>query len=358
MNGSILYSQLKIFHFPEKLRSLTRESASVEPPLHVRIKPTNLCNQHCWYCSYRADALQLGKEMNPRDSIPREKMLEIIGDLEQMGAGAVTFSGGGEPLVYPHMTAVLERIVTGGKLKFAFITNGINLKDGLSEIIGAHGSWVRISVDGWDDGSYGAYRGVASGQWSRLMKNIETFTRTRNGCLLGVYIIVDEKNGPHLYDMVRRYRDLGVNSVKVYGVVMSDDVGRNNAYHARFFDAVKEQSMKAKTLLQDADFQVNDAYNYQAGNFEKTYGWCPYAQITPVIAADLCVYSCHDKAYTEGGRLGSIREQRFRDFWLADKEKFFRIDPRRDCRHHCMVNPQNHLILEYLNLHRGHLEFL
>src|SRR5208283_2551031 len=100
---ALLYTKMKVFHFQDKLDSLPLESGRILPPLHIRIKPTNACNHNCWYCAYKAEGLQLGKDMDKRDRIPREKMLEIIADLAEMGVKAVTFSGGGDPFVYPHL---------------------------------------------------------------------------------------------------------------------------------------------------------------------------------------------------------------------------------------------------------------
>ncbi len=65
-----LYTPYKIFHFPEKLHSLPREGVATTAPLHIRIKPTNLCGHHCWYCAYKAKDLDLGAEMVERDQIP------------------------------------------------------------------------------------------------------------------------------------------------------------------------------------------------------------------------------------------------------------------------------------------------
>ncbi len=358
MEKSYIYSQVKVFHFPEKINSLPVDRVEIRPPVHVRIKPTNRCNQHCYYCSYREDNLQLGKGMNLNDIIPKEKLFEIAEDLGEMGTKAVTLSRGGEPLTHPHILELLRRIVSTSKLKFAFITNGINLKGEVADLIASHGSWIRISVDGWDDKSYSEYRHVPAGQWSRLIENIKRFSGMRGKCLLGVYIIVDDKNAVHTYDMIRLYKELGANSVKVYGVVLSDDGSANNSYHEKIYHDVREQIDKAKMELEDEAFQVYDAYHFQSGNFKKGYNWCPYIQITPVIGADLKVYSCHDKAYTEGGLLGDIRYSRFRDFWMQGKEKFFRICPENDCNHHCMVNQQNKTIVEYLNIYSDHLEFL
>ena len=91
------YSTLKIFHYQEKLDNLTLDTQEIKPPLHIRIKPTNVCNHNCWYCAYKVDYLQLGQDMVERDFIAEDKMMEIIDDCAEMGVKAITFSGGGEP---------------------------------------------------------------------------------------------------------------------------------------------------------------------------------------------------------------------------------------------------------------------
>ena len=95
--GSV-YSPLKVFTFPEHAVS---PAHGLRSPVHVRIKPVNACNERCWYCAYRLDELSLGSDMHLRDTIPHEKMLEIVDDLIAMNVKAVTFSGGGGGTLLP-----------------------------------------------------------------------------------------------------------------------------------------------------------------------------------------------------------------------------------------------------------------
>jgi len=88
----LLYTPFKIFHYPEKIDSLSPNVQKVTSPIHVRIKPINICNHNCWYCAYRADNLQLGESMNLKDQIPEHKMSEIIEDFIDMDVKAITFS--------------------------------------------------------------------------------------------------------------------------------------------------------------------------------------------------------------------------------------------------------------------------
>lgn len=354
----LLYSQMKIFHFKEKLDSLPEDSGIHSPPLHIRIKPTNVCAHSCSYCAYTASNLQLGKDMNERDSIPKAKMLEIIDDLAEMGVGAVTFSGGGDPFYYPHLLDAVNKL-SATKVKFACLTNGARLKGELADVFAERGSWLRISIDGWDAKSYAQYRGIGEGEFDIVMKNIESFKRLGGDCYLGAVIVVDKKNAEHIFELASKLREAGVDSVKISPCIVSNDGRQNNEYHSPIYESVKAQALRVAQESAGEDFEVFDSYHLLEEKFTKKYTWCPYLQILPVIAADQVVYSCHDKAYNlDCGVLGSIKDRRFKDFWMSDKSRLYKINPSVDCDHHCAVNGHNQLIWKYLMINKDHLEFV
>ncbi len=354
----LLYTQMKIFHFKEKIDSLPQTSSEILSPVHIRIKPTNVCNHKCRYCAYIAEALQLGKDMVQRDSIPQEKMLEIIDDLVEMKVQAVTFSGGGEPFCYPYLLETVKTLAQT-PIKFASLTNGSRLQGELAEIFAYHGTWLRISIDGWDDRSYSGYRGIALGEFTKVLRNIEQFKKLGGKCYLGVSIIVDQKNAEHIHGLISRMKNIGVDSVKVSPCIVSNDGRENNEYHQPIFEKAKEQVQRSISDCQGEGFEIFDAYHELDNKFVKEYTWCPYLQILPVIGADLNIYPCHDKAYNlDEGLLGSIKEQRFKNFWFSEKNQFFTINPSIHCKHHCVANIKNRILLEYLNADQEHLRFV
>lgn len=354
----LLYTKMKIFHYKEKIDSLPKENKAILPPLHIRIKPTNVCNHNCCYCAYRVDNLQLGQDMSKRDFIPREKMLEIIDDLGKMGVRAVTFSGGGEPFCYPYLLEAVKCLLKSN-IEFAAITNGSRLEGELAEIFSKHGTWLRISIDGWDDESYSFYRKVPKGEFTKVMKNIEKFKKLKGKCYLGISLIVDKYNAAHVYDFIAKLKRLGANSIKVSPCIVSNSGKENNEYHKPIFNIVKKQVSGAINDFTMKGFEIFDAYHELEDKFKKDYKWCPYLQILPVIGADLNIYPCQDKAYNlEEGLVGSIKNKRFKDFWFSNKNKFFKIDPSEACNHHCVANHKNKLILEYLNANKEHLAFV
>ncbi|NOQ29636.1 MAG: radical SAM protein [Helicobacteraceae bacterium] len=351
------YSSLKVFHYQDKLDSLSKEVDQIKAPIHIRIKPTNVCNHNCWYCAYKVDHLQLGQDMVERDFIPKDKMMEIIEDCSDMGVKAITFSGGGEPFTYRFFLDTVKKIIDNN-ISFASLTNGSKLNGEVAELFAHHATWLRVSIDGYDDESYAKARDVKVGEFSKIIENMKNFAALKNrSCNLGVSFIIDEKNYTKIYEFSELMKSIGVDSIKLSGCVVANEGEKNNEYHETFYKEAKALSKKVKDELDDENFEVFDSYHLLEDKFNKDYTWCPYSQILPVIGADLNIYPCQDKAYNlENGLVGSIKEKSFKKFWFNDKDKFFKIDPSKDCQNHCVANDKNKMILDYLDVE--HLGFV
>jgi len=354
----LLYSNMKVFHYKEKLKSLPPHEPIIMSPVHVRIKPTNICNHNCSYCAYRSDLLQLGKDMNEKHFIPKDKMIEIIDSCKQMGVEAITFSGGGEPFCYPYLLEASKRLKSQN-IKFSALTNGSKLTGEVAEFFSENAVWLRVSIDGWDNNSYSAYRNISDDEFTKVMNNMKSFVLLDGKCFLGVSIVIDKMNSDYFFELIKKLNDIGVNSVKISPCIISNDAVENNKYHMPIFQKVKDQIQKAIQQFQSTSFLIYDSYHEMDEKFEKNYQWCPYLQILPIIGADLNVYSCQDKAYNaDHGLIGSIKNIKFNTFWFSGKDKFYSINPHKHCRHHCIANKKNYLIFEYLSVDNEHLPFV
>ena len=351
-----LYSNMKFLGHDAQLKALAERR--VVAPVHVRIKPINRCNHDCWYCAYRVDNLKLGEDMDLNDVIPADKMLEITDDLIDMGVKAVTFSGGGEPLIYKPLPGILERLAKNG-IKVASLTNGFNLQGKMAEAFARHGTWIRVSVDAWDDASYSAARGVPDGSFTKLLDNMAEFAKLKSPCVMGVSFIISKDNHDHIYDACAQFKDTGASHVKLSAAVVANDVAANNFYHREFADAVHAEIERAQTL-ECQGFAIVNHYHQLEERFAKTYTSCPFLQFLTVIGADLGVYTCQDKAYAKDGLLGSIRDRSFKDFWFseANRETLFAFDPSTSCNHHCVSHAKNLAIHEQLSLDPDHACFV
>lgn len=352
-----VYSSLKFMRYPEHLNAL--EQREVVAPVHIRIKPNNHCNHSCWYCAYRFDDLQLGEDIDLKEQIPREKMMEIVDDIVELGVKAVTFSGGGEPLIYKPLVEAIERLAAGG-VQVASLTNGSNLKGKVAEAFARHGTWVRVSVDGWDDTSYSKARRIKDGSFTRLLENMAAFSALKSSCALGVSFIVGKDNHEHVYEACQTFKQVGAQHVKVSAVVVGNDAHTNNTYHAEIKEKVQAQIRQAQATLSEPGFEILNHYHDVDGRFDKEYTICPYLMFLTVIGADCTVYTCQDKAYTESGILGSIKDRRFKDFWRSEenRQKLFALNPSVSCGHHCVTHTKNLALMEYLSLDPKHGAFV
>jgi len=351
-----LYSDLKMFKFGKTLDALLE--SKIIPPVHIRIKPTNVCNHDCWYCAYHIGDVSLGEDMVYRDSIPYDKMNEIIDDIIEMGVSAVTFSGGGEPLLYKKLPDIIEKLSKNG-VKVASLTNGINLKGKMADAFAKYASWVRISLDGYDNESYSKARGVRKEEFDKLMVNISNFSNRNSKCVLGAVYVVDKNNFKHIYDICKKLKKNGVRSVKISSVVVGNTSLENSEYHSEIKEEVARQILLAKDLENDF-FSINNSYHdLDDRMWKKNYKTCPNMLYSPVIGADSKVYTCHDKAYTQYGFLGDLSSQTFKEFWLSAKNQkhIYGFSPSVHCNHHCVANSKNLLMHEFLSLNRDHIEF-
>ena len=296
--------------------------------------------------------------MDLGDVIPPRKMFEIIDDLVEMGVQAVTFSGGGEPLIYKQLPECIERLSRGG-VKVASLTNGENLTGKMADAFAAHGTWIRISIDAWDGKSYAEARSIGEGKFETVLANMHDFSKRGSDCVLGISFIVSKDNCEHIYQACSLFRDAGVDHVKLSGVVTSNDLAEVNRYHREIKEVVKEQIDRAKAL-ENAEFRVVDRYHELNERFEKSYTSCPNLIYLTVIGADQTVYSCHDKAYAESGYLGSLKDQSFQEFWFSEenRKRIYGLDPSQSCRHHCTAHNKILLMHEMISLNSDHSAFV
>ena len=349
------YSQLKIFHHKELLERL--ENGQRCNPLYIRIKPTNVCNHNCYYCHYKNPYLILD-EYDPKDMIPREKMMEIISDLETMGVKAVTFSGGGEPLCYQYIEEAMERILAAG-IDLSIITNGSMLKGKKAELL-AKAKWVRISIDSIDAANYAKIRGIGENALPELMRNIGTFADMKNDdCELGINFVIGKENYTEIAQVAETMRSLGANHVKFAPLFSNDTEG----YHKDIKNDVIAKLDELGKKLNDDRFKIIDLYTGDFDNYEvfqRTYSRCPIKEFVCIIAANSKVYYCHDKAYLSDGCVCDLNGQSFQKGWNSDEvtEKFREFDAMKVCRQHCVYDSRNVLINSYLDMDLNHVNFV
>ena len=353
------YSSLKIFHHKDILDAM--ENNQRFAPLYIRMKPTNLCNHHCQYCSYGSGIVEnqtaVRDSVHRTDMIPWPKMQEILADIGSMGVKALTFSGGGEPLTYPHILEAV-RLVKEQGIDLALISNGQLLTgDIASEFY--HAKWVRISFDSPNEAEYMALRNVSAHAFRTVIRNIREFAAKKDkNCVLGINFVVSKANYNRSYEAAELLKNLGVDNVKFSALI-----DNKPNYHKDIKDKVISLLKKAQLELASEGFKIINSYEkeWQDVNFVKQpFPKCYACRFLTVIAADQKVYTCFPKAYDSKAVLGDLTNKRFKDMWFSDEttKKLDSLVPSRDCQNLCVYSERNQLIQAYYDVDRRHINFI
>ena len=346
-----VYSSIKIFHHKEALDCIER--GEIGAPFYIRLKPTNICNHHCVYCTYGSGSTEQKSEnrnnIGHMDMIPREKMLEIIEDMVSMGVKAVTFSGGGEPLTYPYIIEVANRMKENG-IELSLISNGQLLAGEIAKVF-YDARWVRISFDSPDAVEYVKLRGVSVQSFEKVIKNIADFSQKKSDkCVLGINFVISKYNHKRVYEAAKLLKKLGVDNIKFAAVIKNE---RN--YHEAIKDRVIEQIYRAKRDLESDDFRIIN--NYENDWMDKNFVVHPFpicytCRLVTVIAADQKIYLCHTRAYDSSGAIADIRGKRFKEAWFSGevKKRLLDLKPQLECNNFCAYEERNELIQAYFDI--------
>lgn len=351
MNLNNAYNELKVFGHTEHIDALMKNKRLA--PIYIRIKPTNICNQNCYYCCYANDKAVANRKVEKNDYIPWQKMKEIINDISEMGVKAVTFSGGGDPLCYQYIDQAL-RLIIDKKIDLSMITNGQGLIGDSAELL-LNAKWIRISLDSANKETYFNNRGVYT--FDNVICNIENFCLKKGtSCDLGINFVINDHNYMEIYDICKMASGIGVDNIKFSGLMKKDDT---QLYHKDIEKEVEELILKAKSDFETEKFKIIDKY-IENLNFTRNYDKCYMKELITIIAADQNVYTCHQKAYTDSGRIGSIKNMSFRELWFSEEtiKKMQKFNPKCECKSSCVYDQRNILLNSLLGIDKKQINFI
>lgn len=344
MINSNKYSDKKIIWFPEKMKSFKDDF--VKPPIYVRIKPLNRCNHKCFFCVYNYDYSGMHDNVKTQDILSKDKIVEILDDFKDMGVKAVTYSGGGEPLLHPDIIDILKKTKDNG-IDLSMITNAQLLNGDKSKEL-YDSKWVRISSDYFNSKLFNKSRKLPEKKFFDVVNNIENFISNKNKkCNVSINYVITKMNYDKIYEAVEFYKQLKIDNIRLSPVWTNDFM----EYHKIIKDSVIEQIKNARKDFQDENYKVYDSYNITEDITKRHYTKCFVMQTIPAIGADGNVYTCHNKAYDKDGIIGNINDKRFKDMWFSDKTKEFfnSFNPQVMCNHQCANDSKNVFIHEMIN---------
>lgn len=353
------YATDKIRWHPEALRRMG-DNEHPPSPITVHFMPMLACNQHCTFCAYGHRVPEDPEEergwknmlLMSEASMSWEKALECIDCFERMGVRALEITGGGEPLIWPHIDKLLDRL-RSSRLETALVTNGTALTAQRGfRWAATNWKWARVSIDAGTVEQYVATRRVPESHWAKAWEAVRSLAvhRSRPEQKVGVGYVVDHHNFSGIYQAALLARAHGADNIRISFCFSPMGPGRLPDWKMQ---AARDQARAAVEKLHGERFQVVNLLEERYANTVnpvQDYDFCGAKEVLCVVGADLNAYYCCTLAFNPLGLIGSFAEQTFEQLWRSENtEALFKAHcPRTDCRMECLYERRNLNILNFL----------
>lgn len=296
----------KLFHHLDALRSFKQGDNAV-PPVNVEIAPTNYCNAKCDFCFYVSGDY---KQRHSKEWIDREILERTIRELAAMGVKAISWTGGGDPSIYPGIDKMIDVAHEVG-LKQGMFTNGyrpINHPEKLD--------WIRLTV-------------------TERFTVPESAKRYAAATKTGVNFNLTNANQIHLRSMVQQAKAAGVHYFQVRPALADRaDLQEKVIYPLWLKD------------YETDDFQVVlTPYKFEDYTQPHGYPVCHGHRLVPFIwhdgRVDVCAYHHRQQ---EGYTFGNLYEQSFREIWNGPRRQQLLANGVKvisQCQHNCKLHEAN-----------------
>lgn len=357
------YATNKLLHHPDLL-NVIRIGALPSSPRVVHFMPELHCTHRCRFCAYQSlpedgdQSAWKNKQLQAgRERLTREQGERFVDDFESMGGRAIELTGGGEPLLWPHVAWFFDRLAAErSPLELALVTMGTMLDGDLAEQFGrTRWKWSRVSIDAGAEEQYVRTRRVKASEWVRAWGAVGLLARERDRGgdperRVGVGYVVDAGNFDGVYRACGLARDRGADNVRVSLAFTPQHLGRFPP------GAVEEASFQAAAARADMNrdgFEVYDLVSERHRNLaapRQDYPYCAAKDVLCVVGGDARVYTCCSLAFNPRGLIGSIEPDGFRALWERTMPRFSAgHDPRRDCPVECLYERRNKEALSMLD---------
>lgn len=240
MSASLPETASEVRHTPEDDLAAT-QSADLTAPLYVAWQITNECNLACMHCIEESGP---GKAF--KDELDRDEIMNIIDQLDKAAVPYMSFSGG-EPMLHPHFTEMVER-AAGAGIQVKVETNGHYItpeKAAWFKRVGVRA--VQISLDGGEAGSHNKMR--VHGRFDTAVEACRTLTAA--GVPLEINFVPARFNIEQVGQAVDLAHDVGAfsfysgkimytgNAVKTWKMLEPTE-----AQYAAYFDTLRAKAVE------------------------------------------------------------------------------------------------------------------
>ena len=285
-------------------------------PIHLEIDLANICNHKCSFCNM-ADTLA-----NDKSVIKTDILIKALNDSYQLGAKAISFTGGGEPTMHKDFAKITRACREIG-FDLGLITNGSLIRKDIRQAIVEDFQWIRISLGGPTEKSYEQIQG--KNDFKKVLHNILGLKSSSKDKSLnvGLKIMLTPENIKHFPDCTSELIDNGINSESVDYVQLVPDQFTNDGGEFVRSNLVKIACSQLQEGLDKLGIPLLGSYfsvdnDYRDLDKSKTC-FAHFFQL--VITAEGFVTFCKNSRETTDLHIGNIYKDSIADIWNSSTVK-------------------------------------
>ncbi len=314
--------KLKNFDFSKKIALHPKQVEGVfnhsRPfPTTIELDLTNHCNHRCSFCVW-------GEHIaTDKSTLKKEVIKQCIFDMKKMGSKAITFTGGGEPMIHKNFGEILEYSRSLG-FDCGLITNGSVITERNAEFLINNLKWIRFSISGGDKESYLAVQG--KDQFELVCKNINLLSdikiQKKSDLKIGIRMLITQENIHTLVKLCEILKNIkGVDFLQIAPDHSNEDEGK--FWHGE--KVKKERDIAEKILISEgidlrtSGFEILNTSNKNNDEIINKPSKCFAHFFQIAIMADGSVSYCKNARFDEKFIIGNINNQNIVDIWRSEK---------------------------------------
>lgn len=328
----------KVLRYPEKIAALRR--GEFFPPVGVEIDLTNRCNLGCKFCHFgytHSRGFLAGKSKLAYEAMGDEMdfdlLCRVLVEMLKADVKSVTFTGGGEPTLYPRFIEALERAHTA--FDVGLYTNGTLIDDAKAEAIKRYCKWAVVSIDEPNPTEYAKIK--QADKFDAAIAGARRIKAAEGNAIVGLSFLVGKhQTMQDFIDAAELGRDVKADYVEFRPRILFDE---NNPSVANedtdWVSKTIEELEFVQGFYSNVDARIEQFELY--ADYKRTYQTCYGIMFTGVITPNGKMWKCVNRRGFPDSCIGDLNSESFVDVWAKQK-------PHTDfakCRVLCRANVMN-----------------
>lgn len=316
-------------------------------PIYMEISPSGACNHRCTYCAL--DFMEYQKRY-----LDTALLKERLSEMGRLGLKSVMYAGEGEPFLHKDMSDIILHTKQSG-IDVALTTNGVLMKEDVSEAILSSTEWIKVSINGATRETYAKIHQSREADFDAVIKNMAYAAKYREKagatCALGMQLLLIPENSHEVLMLAELARDIGMDYlvIKPYS---QHPLSKTEKYKDIKYDeyaSLAEDLKKYNTERFSAIFRSNAMKKWDRS--ERDYQCCMALPFWSYMDAGGDIWGCSLYLGDERFHYGNIYKNTFQEIWEGEKRKksLEWVEKSLDvsqCRVNCRMDEVNRYLWE------------